>query len=98
MILSYETPERLKNTIQVLQQLQRLLSISATLSDVTDLLACVEAEYGSEILLEDVIQSLVGEHLAVHCLTRIFLSGLSNALLSCSSLTVQHGLKRVRGL
>jgi hypothetical protein len=56
--------------IQVLQQLQRLLTIEATLADVADLLACVEAEYGDEILLEDVIQSLVGEHLAAQLAQR----------------------------
>ncbi|HEX7737212.1 MAG TPA: hypothetical protein VF458_20370 [Ktedonobacteraceae bacterium] len=64
------TQDRLKHTIQVLQQLQRLLTVSATLSDVADVLACVEAEFGSEVLLEDVIQRLVGEHLAVQIAQR----------------------------
>jgi len=59
------TLDQLAHTIHVLKQLQRLLTISASLSDLGDLLACIEAEYGSEIRLEDVIQHLEGEHLAV---------------------------------
>ena len=55
----------LRQTISVYQQLQRLLPVTATLSDVADLVATAQAEYGAEILLEDVIQNLVGEHLAV---------------------------------
>ena len=58
------------HTIQVLQQLQRLLPIEATLSDVADLLACIEANYGSDVLLEDVIQSLVCEHLELQLAQR----------------------------
>lgn len=62
--------DRLTHTIQVLQQLQRLLTVSATLSDVADVLACIEAEFGTECLLEDIIQSLVGEHLALQLAQR----------------------------
>ncbi len=62
--------DRLTTMIRVLQQLQRLLPISATLADVADLLACIEAECGTEILLEDVIQHFVGEHLAVQIAQR----------------------------
>jgi hypothetical protein len=64
------TLDRLSHTIHVLQQLQRLLTISATLEDVADLLACIEAEYGSECLLENVIQHLEGEHLAIQLAQR----------------------------
>jgi hypothetical protein len=62
--------DRLTRIIQVLQQLQRLLPISATLADVADLLACVEASYGSDVLLEDVIQHLVAEHIAAQLAQR----------------------------
>ena len=62
--------DRLTHMIRVLQQLQRLLPISATLADVADLLACIEAECGAEILLEDVIQHLVGEHIAAQLAQR----------------------------
>lgn len=57
------TLDRLTHTIQVLQQLQRLLTVSATLADVAEVLASVEAEFGPYVLLEDVIQRLVVEHL-----------------------------------
>jgi hypothetical protein len=70
MVLSTSTLDRLKHTIQVLQQLQRLLPIEATLADVADLLACIEAEFGAEVLLEDVIQHLVGEHLTAQIAQR----------------------------
>ena len=63
MMVVPSTVDRLSHTIHVLQQLQRLLPMEATLADVADLLACVEARYGSECLLEDVIQGFVGEHL-----------------------------------
>lgn len=62
--------DRLATMIQVFQQLQRLLTISATLSDVVDLLACVEAECGADVLLEDVIQRFVGEHIALQLAQR----------------------------
>jgi len=62
--------DRLTTMIRVLQQLQRLLPPTATLSDVADLLACIEAEFGTECLLEDVIQRLVGEHLAAQIAQR----------------------------
>ncbi len=65
MVIVPTTLDRLTHMIQVLQQLQRLFPVSATLSDVADVLACIEACYGSEVLLEAVIQHLVGEHLAV---------------------------------
>lgn len=51
--------------IQMLQQFQRLLTSRATLVDVHYLLACIETNYGAESLLEDVIQQMVGEHLAL---------------------------------
>lgn len=70
MMVFPDTLDRLKHTIQVLQQLQRLLPITATLSDVADVLACVEAEFGAECCLEDVIQHLVGEHLGVQLAQR----------------------------
>lgn len=69
--LSDNSMDRLTQTIQVLQQLQRLLPIDATLEDVADLLACVEAQYGSECLLENVIQGFVGEHIAVQMKQRV---------------------------
>lgn len=62
--------DRLTTMIRVLQQLQRLLPISATLADVADLLACIEVECGDECRLEDVIQSLVGEHIAAQLAQR----------------------------
>ena len=65
MVLSKNTVDGLNHQIQVLQQLQRLLTTEATLADVTDLLVCVESDYGAESLLEDVIQRLVGEYLAL---------------------------------
>jgi hypothetical protein len=37
---------------------------------VADLLACIEAEFGAEVLLEDVIQHLVGEHLTAQIAQR----------------------------
>jgi hypothetical protein len=70
MMVVPSTLDQLTHTIQVLQQLQRLLTVSATLSDVADLLACVEAEFGEETLLEDVIQHFVGEHIAVQLAQR----------------------------
>jgi hypothetical protein len=70
MMVVPSTLDRLTHTIQVLQQLQRLLTVSATLADVADVLACIEAEFGAECLLEDVIQSLVGEHIALQLARR----------------------------
>lgn len=70
MMVVPSTLDRLILTIQVLQQLQRLLTVSATLSDVADVLACVEAECGAECLLEDVIQRLVGEHIELQLARR----------------------------
>lgn len=70
MMAIHGTQDRLVHTINVLQQLQRLMPASATLEDVDDLLACIEAQYGAEILLEDIIQSLVGEHLAAQIASR----------------------------
>ncbi len=69
MVLS-GTLDHLTHTIQVLQQLQRLLPIEATLSDVADLLAGIEATYGSAVLLEDVIQKLVAEHIVTQLALR----------------------------
>jgi hypothetical protein len=68
MLLSRSAVDQLRYLscqIQALQQFQRLLTADATLADVNDLLACVKANYGAESLLEDVIQRLVGEHLAL---------------------------------
>jgi hypothetical protein len=68
MVLSRSTRDQLHRLIcqiQVLQQFQRLLTTEATLADVSHLLACVEANYSAESPLEDVIQHLVGEHLAL---------------------------------
>lgn len=70
MVLPNNNLDQLSHTIQVLQQLQRLLTISATLADVADLLACVEAEFGAECSLERIIQQLVGEHLAAQMARR----------------------------
>ncbi len=70
MVVPSNTLDRLTHIIQVLQQLQRLLPLSATLADVADVLACIEAEFGTEILLEDLIQSLIGEHLAIQLAQR----------------------------
>lgn len=70
MGISNGTLDRLTNTISVLQQLQRLLTISATLSDVADVLACIEVEFGTECRLEDVIQRLVSEHLTLQLARR----------------------------
>lgn len=69
-VLSTSTLDQLTHMIQVLQQLQRLLPLTATLADVDDLLACIEAEFSAEMLLEDVIQHLVGEHLAAQIAQR----------------------------
>jgi hypothetical protein len=68
MILSESTGNQLRCLhcqIQALQQFQLLLTTRATLADVSHMLARVEANYGAESLLEDVIQQLVGEHLAL---------------------------------
>lgn len=68
MVLSRSTGDQLRCLdcqIQALQQFQSLLATRATLADVSHILACVEASYGAESLLEDVIQQLVGEHLAI---------------------------------
>lgn len=65
MIFSKMTLNRLSSQIQVLQQLQRLLTNEATLADVTALLILVEVNYGAETRLEEVIQCLVAEHLAL---------------------------------
>ena len=68
MVLSRSTVNQLhllNCLIQTLQQSQRLLATEATLADVSRLLACVEANYGADSPLEDVIQHLVGEHLAL---------------------------------
>ncbi|MGH2505846.1 MAG: hypothetical protein ACRDHZ_00265 [Ktedonobacteraceae bacterium] len=65
MVLANNVTDRLTQTIQVLQQLQRLLPTSATLEDVADLLACVEIQYGAECPLENVIQGFVREHIAM---------------------------------
>lgn len=70
MVIPNNSMDRLTQTIQVLQQLQRLLPTNATLEDVADLLACVEAQYGSECLLENVIQGFVGEHIAMQLTLR----------------------------
>lgn len=71
--------DQLAQTIGVLQQVQRLLPVSATLAEVlacvetdgTEVLICIEAEYGPEMLLEDVIQHLCGRHLAPQVAQRL---------------------------
>jgi len=73
MVLSRSAGDQLhylNYQIQAFQQFQRLLEARATLADVSDLLAHVEANYGAESLLEDVIQHLVGEHLALQIARR----------------------------
>jgi len=45
--------------IGVLQQLQTLLSIDATLADVARMIRCFQQEFGVQEQLENVIQSLV---------------------------------------
>jgi hypothetical protein len=68
MVLSRNTGDqlhRLNCQIHALQQFQLLLTTRATLADVSHILAGVEAHYGAESLLEDVIQQLVGEHLTL---------------------------------
>lgn len=68
MVLPCAAPgalDQLTQTIQVLQQFQRLLPFDATLADVADVLACLSANYSEEMLLEDAIQSLVSEHLSL---------------------------------
>ena len=57
--------DQLTQTIQVLQQFQRLLPFDATLSDVANVLACLSADFSEDTLLEDAIQSLVGERLSL---------------------------------
>lgn len=68
MVLSRSTANQLPHLnclIQALQQFQRLLATDATLADVSLLLTYVEANYGADQSLEDIIQHLVGEHLAL---------------------------------
>jgi hypothetical protein len=68
MVLSTNTGDQLRTLncqIQAFRQLQQLLTARATLADVSKFLACVEADYGAESLLENVIQHLVAEHLAL---------------------------------
>jgi hypothetical protein len=56
----------LSRTIGALQHLQVLLAgrPDATLADVSQLVSAMQQEFGSTESLEDVIQSLVGRHLA----------------------------------
>lgn len=73
MVLSENTGDQLRTLncqIQAFRQFQRLLTARATLADVSKILACVEADYGAESLLENVIQHLVAEHLALQIETR----------------------------
>ena len=70
MMVFLGTLDQLTSLIQVLQQIQRLLPGEATLSDVAVLLAGIEAEYGEKASLEDVIQRLVGMHLAMQVARR----------------------------
>jgi hypothetical protein len=68
MVLSEKTGDQLRTLhcqIQAFRQFQQLLTARATLADVSKVLACVEADYGAESLLENVIQHLVAEHLAL---------------------------------
>jgi len=73
MVLSEKTGEQLRTLtcqIQAFRQFQQLLTARATLADVRTVLACVEADYGAESLLENVIQHLVAEHLALQIACR----------------------------
>ncbi len=68
-VLSPYTPaytDDLSRTIGALQHLQVLLAgrPDATLADVSQLVSAMQQEFGSSELLEHVIQSLVGRHLA----------------------------------
>ena len=56
----------LSRTIGALQHLQVLLASrpDATLADVSQLVSAMQQEFGSSESLEQVIQSLVGRHLA----------------------------------
>lgn len=56
--------------IGVLQQLQLLLSETATLDDVAQLIHCFQQEFGVQEQLEDVIQHLVGSSLREQVATR----------------------------
>jgi hypothetical protein len=57
---------QLAQAIRRLQQVQRGLPNSTTMADIADLLAGDAATYGgAEMLLEDTIQKLVGEHLTL---------------------------------
>lgn len=57
--------EQLTRTIGVLQQLQVLIANdAATLDDVSHLVQAIQREFGAHTSLEQVIQSLVGRHLA----------------------------------
>jgi len=53
----------LSRTIGVLQHLQVLLPPSATLDDVQRLVFTIQNRFGEHTTLENVIQSLVGQHL-----------------------------------
>lgn len=68
MVLSENTRDQLRALncqIQAFRQFQQLLTARATLTDVQNVLARLEADYGAESLLENIIQHLVAEHLAL---------------------------------
>ena len=62
----------LSRTIGVLQHLQVLLASrpDATLADVSQLVSAMQQEFGASESLEQVIQSLVGRHLATQIVRR----------------------------
>lgn len=57
--------DQLTRTIGVLQQLQVLVADdAATLGDVSHIFLAIQQEFGAHTSLEQVIQALVGRHLA----------------------------------
>ena len=61
----------LSRTIGVLQHLQVLLQPHATLADVAHLVLSMQQDFGSSESLEQVIQVLVGQHLALQMARRL---------------------------
>ncbi len=57
--------------IGVLQHLQVLLPPDATLADVAHLVLSMQQDFGSSVSLEQVIQVLVGQHLASQIACRL---------------------------
>ena len=61
----------LSRIIGVLQHLQVLLTPDATLADVAHLVLSMQQDFGSSEPLEQVIQALVGQHLASQMARRL---------------------------